>query len=109
MLNLNDRHVMRCTDVDDQQLPSMKKLLKGSRKKLVTNDRRLIDCSIAESVGISTGSIHSILTENLLIKKVSARWMPWMLSDIHGQIELTCRQVYSACLTKIPMALFHDF
>ena len=45
-------------------------------------DRRLSVCYIATSVGISTGSVHSILTDNLLMKKVSARWVPRMLSDV---------------------------
>ena len=59
--------------------------------KLVMNDRRLTVSFIALSVGISVGSVHSILTENLLMKKVSARWVPRMLLDVHGQIELTRR------------------
>ena len=50
--------------------------------KLVMSDRRLSVCYIATSVGISTGSVHSILTDNLLMKKVSARWVPRMLSDV---------------------------
>jgi len=41
--------------------------------KLVMNDRRLSVCFTAESViGISTGSVHSIFTENLLMKKMPA-------------------------------------
>jgi len=42
------------------------------------------DCqfvSSLESVGISTGRVHSILMENLLMKKVSAQWLSRMLSD----------------------------
>ena len=62
--------------------------------KLVMSDRRLSVCYIATSVGISTGSLHStsvgistgslhsILTDNLMMKKVSARWVPRMLSDV---------------------------
>jgi len=51
--------------------------------KLVMNYGRLSVCFITESVGISTGRVHSILMENLLMKKVSARWVPQMLSDAH--------------------------
>ena len=50
--------------------------------KLVMNDRRLSVDFIAESVGISFGSAHSILRENLMMKKVSARWVPRMLWDV---------------------------
>ena len=46
------------------------------------NDRRLSVDFIAESVGISIGSAHSILRENMMMKKVSARWVPRMLSDV---------------------------
>jgi len=50
--------------------------------KLVMNDRRLSVYFIAESVGISIGSAHSILRQNLMMKKVSARWVPRMFSDV---------------------------
>jgi len=50
--------------------------------KLVTNDQRRTVCFIALFVGISIGSIHSILTKNLLLKKVSAWWVPRMISDV---------------------------
>ena len=46
------------------------------------NDQRLSVNFIAESVGISIGSAHSILRENLMMKKVSAQWVPRMLSDV---------------------------
>ena len=61
MLNLNveDRHVKTRNAVDNHQLLSTKKLLK--KLKLVMNDRRLSVDFIAESVGISIGSAHSIL------------------------------------------------
>ena len=45
------------------------------------NDRRLSVRFIAASFGISTGSVHSMLTENLSTNKVSAQWVPRMLSD----------------------------
>ena len=45
------------------------------------SDRRLSVHFIAASVGISTGSVHYILMENLSMNKVSARWVPRMLSD----------------------------
>jgi len=45
------------------------------------SDQRLVACFIAESVGISIGSVCSILTENLLMEMVSAWWVPRMLSD----------------------------
>jgi len=52
---------------------------------LFTSDRRLPVYLIAESVGIFTGNIHSILKKTLLLKKVSAQ----IFSDFQWQIELT--------------------
>jgi len=50
--------------------------------KCVMSDQRLSVGFITTSVGISTGSLYSILTENLLMKKVSARLVPQVLSDV---------------------------
>ena len=76
--------------------------------KLVMSDGRLSVCYIATSVGISTGSVHSILTDNLLMKKVSARWVPRCYPTFRRQIELTHQQLFLACSTKIRTTLFHD-
>jgi len=43
------------------------------------------------------------------MKKVSARWVPRMLSDVQRQIELTHQRVSCIRSTKIPTTLFHDF
>ena len=37
--------------------------------------------NIASEVGISSGAVHSILTDILGISKVSARWVPRMLTN----------------------------
>jgi len=67
---------MICTNVEDQQLLSMKKQLKKSKKSC--NEWLTTVRFVATSVSISTGSVYyyTILTENLLIKKVSAWWVP---------------------------------
>ena len=48
---------------------------------LVMCDRRQDLRSIASEVGISFGAVQSILTDILGMSKVSARWMPRMLTD----------------------------
>lgn len=48
---------------------------------MVLDDRRLKVREIAEAIGISTGSAYSILTENLGMKKLCARWVPHLLSS----------------------------
>ena len=48
---------------------------------LVMSDRRRDLRSIASEVGISFGAVQSILTNILGMSKVSARWVPRMLTD----------------------------
>ena len=48
---------------------------------MVMNDRRVTAKHIAETLGISVGSVHTALTEILEINKLSARWVPQMLTD----------------------------
>ena len=43
-------------------------------QKAVEQDRRVTIDAIAEEVGISHGSVHAILTENLELSNLSARW-----------------------------------
>ena len=48
---------------------------------LVMCDERRDLWSIASEVGISFWAVQSILTDILGMSKVSARWMPWMVTD----------------------------
>jgi [histone H3]-lysine36 N-dimethyltransferase SETMAR len=63
-------------------------------EKLVLADRRLTIRYIAKTVGISFGSTQTILTEHLKLRKVSARWVPRMLTtdQQHDRLK-TCRQL----------------
>ena len=47
-----------------------------SVRSLVEEDGRLSVCEIAQAVDISVGSAHSILHEDLGLRKLSARWVP---------------------------------
>jgi histone-lysine N-methyltransferase SETMAR len=47
---------------------------------LVMDDRRLTINFISQTLGVSHGTIQSILTETLGLHKVSARWVPRMLT-----------------------------
>ena len=44
-------------------------------RTLVMQDRRVTVRELAEEVGISTGSVHSILTEDLTMRRVSAKFI----------------------------------
>ena len=47
---------------------------------MVLHDRRLKVRELADMVGISKSSVHRILTENLVMKKLRARWVPRLLT-----------------------------
>jgi len=61
-------------------------------EKLIKNDRRYTTRAIADVVGISNGSIESILSDHLGLRKVSCRWVPRMLTDEQKH----CRSEYAA-------------
>ena len=50
-------------------------------QRLVEEDGRVTVLQIAEEVGISSGSVSSILHKSLGLRKVSARWVPHMLTE----------------------------
>ncbi|VVC45005.1 Hypothetical protein CINCED_3A014263 [Cinara cedri] len=47
----------------------------------VRNDRRLSDHELANEAGILIGSCHEILTENLQIRRVAAKFVPRLLTS----------------------------
>jgi len=50
-------------------------------EQMVMEDRRLTVKQTAANAGISVGSVDTILHDNLKMRKVSARWVPRMLTD----------------------------
>ena len=48
-------------------------------KSLIEEDRRLTVSDISTKVGVSYGSVHSILKNQLKMSKVHARWVPRLL------------------------------
>jgi hypothetical protein len=49
-------------------------------KTLVRNDRRMTIVQIAAEVGLSVGSVHTILKEDLGMRRVCAKFVPRLLS-----------------------------
>jgi len=49
-------------------------------QELLNNDRRLTITHIAETTCISSSTAHRIINEHSCIKKISARWVPRMLT-----------------------------
>ena len=58
-------------------------------RNMVLADRRLKMPEIVESIGISHGSVVSILKDNLGMKKLSARWVPRLLTIDHKRNRVT--------------------
>lgn len=56
----------------------------------VEKNRRVTIDAIAEEVGISHGSVHAILTDNLGLSKLSARWVPRQLRPEHKSQRIEC-------------------
>ena len=49
---------------------------------IVMEDCRVKVCKMVESVGILTERVHNILHEKLQMKKLSARWVPRLLTVV---------------------------
>lgn len=54
-------------------------------EKLVLQDRRLKASQLATECGVSESSVLRILHERLLMSKVSARWVPRMLTPLQKE------------------------
>ena len=59
---------------------------------MVMEDRRLTVRRIAANAGVSVGSVDTILHDDLKMRKVSARWVPRMLTDENKAARVTVCQ-----------------
>lgn len=57
--------------------------LLNSIKDVVNGDRRVTVRDVCNITGYSYGTVQRIITEQLNMKKVSARWIPRLLTDEH--------------------------
>jgi hypothetical protein len=71
-------------------------------RSLILEDRRLTVGEIADKVGISTGSAHSILTEDLHMCRVVAKFVPKLLSQEHQQLCLEVARDMLECANGDP-------
>jgi histone-lysine N-methyltransferase SETMAR len=54
--------------------------LVGEFKDLIATDARFTTRYIAQCVGISIGAAHTIVRRDLKVRKISARWLPRLLT-----------------------------
>ena len=52
-------------------------------KEIIEEDARFTVRDIARKVGISLSTVHLILKKHLKVRKISARWVPYLLTDEH--------------------------
>lgn len=71
-------------------------------EKIVLADRRVTVRFVAEELKISIGSVHSIIHEHMGMKKLSARWVPRMLTDEQKQARLRISQINLELLQQDP-------
>ena len=50
-------------------------------KEIIEGDARFTVCDIARKVGISLSTVHLILKKHSKVRKISARWVPHLLTD----------------------------
>ena len=75
----NERSGRAATSINTETIEAVQQLVEGHRRIRITN--------IAYLLQISRGSIGTILHEHLGYNKVSARWVPIMLTNDHKQNE----------------------
>ena len=61
-------------------------------ESFIMEDRRVTISNIVEKVGISRGSIYNIIHDELHMNKVSARWIPRLLTPLQKQNRAECSQ-----------------
>ncbi|XP_064101113.1 protein GVQW3-like [Macrobrachium nipponense] len=72
-------------------------------RRIVKDDRRITIKEITEAVGISSGSVHTILTEDLAMRRVSAKFLPKLL--VEQQKNNSSWKLHKTCLTVLTVTL----
>ena len=65
----------------ERSFTSRKEEVRDQVREKVLDDLRLTVQEIVAEVGINTGSVHSILTEDLNLRRVSAKFVPKLLTE----------------------------
>jgi len=66
--------------------------IKDSVKDMINCNRRMT--AIADELCISVSTVHGILTKELGMFKVSARWVPGLLKDNEKNCQVRCAQAF---------------
>jgi histone-lysine N-methyltransferase SETMAR len=63
-------------------------------RALVDEDPNIMVAMISKTIGISDGSVHTILHDHLGLRKVTARWVPHLLTDEQKRERVRCSQKF---------------
>ena len=74
-------------------------------QELVIEDRRLTVREISDDLDISIGSCHSILTQDLGMRRVAAKFVPRLLTDDQKQARLSACTDLLQCVEEEPSFL----
>ena len=71
-------------------------------RTLVMQDCRITVRELTDRVGVSIGSVHTILTADLGLRRVSAKFVPKLLTVEQKQLRLEIAQDMLDCVEVIP-------
>ena len=95
-----------CVNLSDEQRPGRPREARTNQtiarvEELILADRRMTVDDIAAEVGISHGTAHNIIHDELKFRKVSCRWVPKMLTTDHKKARLeVCTQLLQRFKTE---------
>lgn len=75
-------------------------------EKIILEDARMKVKMIAEMTNLSIGTIHSILHDSLNLSKVSARWVPRMLTAPQKKVRVECCKEFLELSGENPSSVF---
>lgn len=68
--------------------------IRDSVKDMVNKDRRTTIKVLADEHGVSGSTVHGVLTEELGMSKVSARWVPRLFTDTEKERRVQCSRAF---------------
>jgi hypothetical protein len=74
-------------------------------KEHVHENRRITICEVAKMLGISFGSVQSILKDNLNMNQISIKFIPHLLSQEQMETHFNMRQNLQGRLQRDPELL----
>lgn len=68
----------------------------GAVKDVIDRDRRYTVRDVCDITGLTRGTVHRILTDNLNMRKLSSRWVPRLLTSEHKEKRVAASRKFLA-------------